>query len=451
MTLRLSATVRAVALAGAARAITLPLSGVAGLLTTRLLVGQYGGHGFALYALIGFLPAIMPSADLGVGAAVLDAVARREQIGPEGVREVLRRGVRRLLLASSALVAVALIVSVTHSWQRLLGAPRGVGVDTAALLTVVVFAISMPISLGFRILQGLERTHTVVMIQGCTGLVTLAFVGLLVEFNGPLYLAPAAPGLATLVLSALSLRIGRPALAKATAALRGSGPRQALPRGLPLSGSFFLMSLALPISFQTDRVVLAHTQNLHAVAAYSAGSQLWAACISLAAAAGYGLWPVFARQRGEEGARSGLLVAAVGFTAVGAFLGLGLILLGPAVSRAATGGKAEAATPLMAAFAALLIVQCLQYPAGMYLLDPAGARFQAVCAVTMAFANLPVSVVLSRALGPSGPVIASTVLSLLIMTIPPYLWIAQAAAGRRVSLGAIQQRQVVLPQADVGG
>lgn len=415
-------TMSNVALAGGARVITLPISGLAGLLATNLLVGHYGRDGFAIYALVAFLPMLLPAADLGVGAAVLDAVARREELGAAGVYEVIRRGIRRLALSGGALVAISVLMAVFNLWPLVLGGTSVGSTNVAAALSLAVFAVAMPAALGLRVLQGLERTHVAVLIQGLTTVGTLLLVWFAVQCDAPLTVVAASQSVSMVSVAVIACAFAAPALRRAAEQLPTAQLRHAIAKGLPLSGSFFLMSIALPITFQTDRIVLAHTTDLGSVAVYSAGSQLFAPCFGVIAAAGQSLWPAFARQRAQgcgldwRSFRMSVLM----FTAVGLGLGGVLIAVGPFVTNVVTNGEARAGFGLMTAFALLLAVGALQYPGGMYLLDTAGARFQAVCSVIMALLNVPLAIVLSLILGATGTVLASAVLSLLVMSVPVY-------------------------------
>src|SRR5882724_13370517 len=57
------------------RLSVIPVTGLATLLTARVVVSAIGVSGYGIAALVATLPALLPSADLGVGAAVTTAVA----------------------------------------------------------------------------------------------------------------------------------------------------------------------------------------------------------------------------------------------------------------------------------------------------------------------------------------------------------------------------------------
>ena len=61
----------------ATRLLTLPISALSTIFVARLVIGEFGEEGFAVFALVSGLVFLVPAGDLGVGAAVTDAVARR--------------------------------------------------------------------------------------------------------------------------------------------------------------------------------------------------------------------------------------------------------------------------------------------------------------------------------------------------------------------------------------
>lgn len=85
----------------------------------------------------------------------------------------------------------------------------------------------------------------------------------------------------------------------------------------------------------------------------------------------------------------------------------------------------------MAAFGAVVFVLGLTYPAGMYMTDAAGLRFQAASACSMVGANLGLSIWWAPILGPVGPVLGTLVSVSVFMATPMLL-----SARRRTRLAA---------------
>jgi O-antigen/teichoic acid export membrane protein len=426
--LRTWSLAKSAASAGLMRVLTLPVTALAGLATTHILVSAYGSDGFGLYSLVAFLPLLLPVADLGAGAAVVDAVARRELLGTDGMSTILRRATKRLGLAGAGLAIISILLGATESWHHILGTGAQASVDLAAAASLATFGMAMPLSLGLRVLQGLERTHTAVLIQAGTPCWVLVGMIFAVKSGAPIALAACIPSLSG-VLTGTVASIVSARKVRHQARLES---QLSLPRGLPLSGAFIVISLALPMTFQTDRIVLAHASDLTSVAIYSAGSQLWAPCSAIVVAAGQGLWPVFTRRRNSQDGltRENILRAVAAFCGVGACLAIALVALGPPITSWATHGDAAASHYLMATFGLLLFATAVQYPGGVFLLDPEGARFQARWAFLMALANLPAAFALARWIGPAGVVLASATLSLAMMSLPVYVRIHRQFKAR---------------------
>ena len=147
------------------RAATLPVTTLAGLLAARVTVSTLGVHGYALFALVVGLAALNPVGDLGVGAAVTDAVARRQELGADGVQRVLRTSLRVLMLASLVLTLTAWAMAALGSWAPLLGVPPSREVEVAVATSLTLFAAGLPLGLGNRVLLGAERNDIALAFQ----------------------------------------------------------------------------------------------------------------------------------------------------------------------------------------------------------------------------------------------------------------------------------------------
>jgi O-antigen/teichoic acid export membrane protein len=151
------------------RALTLPVAVVAGLLAARITVSTLGVDGYALFALVVGLAALNPIGDLGVGAAVTDAVARRRDLGPDGVQQVLRTSLRVLCVAALIVALTAWTLAALGSWAPLLGVPPSLDVEVAVAISLTAFAALLLVGLSYRVLLGAERNDIVLVYQGGPG------------------------------------------------------------------------------------------------------------------------------------------------------------------------------------------------------------------------------------------------------------------------------------------
>lgn len=414
------------------RAVTLPVAAVAGLLAARVTMSSLGVDGYALFALVVGLAALIPIGDLGVGAAVTDAVARRRELGVEGVQRVLRTSLRVLMVVALALTLVAWALSALGWWAILLGLPPSADVELAVAIALTLFAAGLPLGLSSRVLFGAERYDITLAFQGGAGVLAFLVIVVAAATHAPLWAYVAAPSTGAALAAAASW----PAAAAASGLSLVETVRSAAVRARPggrvahVAVPMLVITAALPIAYQSDRLLLSHLSNLSQVAIYSVGGQLYGSLLGLVGAAGMSLWPMFARRRAHEPViRHELIRLTFIFALVGIVLAVLLVAVGPWVADFVSNGRIDVSRGVFAAFGMLLIVTASWYPTGMLLTDRDGLRFQAVIHVVMMFINLVASAVLARRIGAAGPVIGSVV-ALFIAVWVPGLWRALSHAPK---------------------
>lgn len=415
--------------AGASRAfvvqaVTLPVAVVAGLLAARITVTTLGVDGYALFALVVGLAALNPIGDLGVGAAVTDAVARRRDLGSDGVQRVLRTSLRVLSVAALILALAAWTLAALGWWAPLLGIPPSLEVEVAVAISLTAFAAALPLGLSYRVLFGAERNDIMLAFQGASAVLSLLVILLAAAMHAPLWAYVTAPSAGSI----LALTAAWPVASSASGIPLLATLRSAVVPGRPggrvahLAGPMAIISVALPIAYQSDRLLLSHLSDLGQVAIYTVAAQLYGALLGLIGAAGMSLWPIFARRRAHHPvARRELIKLVAAFALVGLILAVLLVALGPWVAHFVSKGKIEVGYGVLVAFGVLLVVQASWFPTGMLLTDRDGLRFQAVTHVVMVLINLAASAVLAHFIGAAGPVIGS-VGALAIAVWVPGVW-----------------------------
>ena len=406
------------------RAVTLPVAALAGLLAARVIVSTLGVNGYALFALVVGLAALNPVGDFGVGAAVTDAVARRHELGAEGVKQVLRTSLRTLTVASLVVTLMAWTFAALGSWSPLLGVPPTREVEVAVAASLTVFAAGLPLGLSNRVLLGAERNEIALAFQGGSGVLALLIILLAARLDAPLWAYVAAPSAGLAFASAAAWPMASSASGLALMEIVRSAAVRARP-GAPiahLAGPMLVITASLPIAYQSDRLLLSHLSNLGEVAIYALGAQLYSALFGLIGAAGMSLWPMFARRRAHHPvARHELIRLSALFAIVGLVLAITLVAAGPWVAQFVSKGQIEVGYGVFAAFGLLLVVQASWFPTAMLLTDRDGLRFQAVTHVVMMVINLAASAVLASRIGAAGPVLASAG-SLAIAVWIPGMW-----------------------------
>jgi O-antigen/teichoic acid export membrane protein len=427
-------TWRGIGVNAGARFVVMPVTAVLGIVATRLIIDSYGQVAYVQYGLIVGIAALLPFADLGLSAVVMNAVAESDDVHhDEALRGVLLTSFRLLLVSGAVIVLIAALLTQLRLWPHLLGQglmPRGGPVAGACLALV---GIALPFGVGQRVLTGLGKNHVTIILTGAQSPVVLLALGLVVTLG-----LPAGPLLALLpylallllavVLTVLAGRLVRPTL---WGAARQVFRRVRGGRVSHVAWPMLVLMVATPLAMQTDRIVLSHVSTVPDLARYSLGAQMFLPIWSLTNAAGLALWPVFARARAKGGQDSPASFALV-FGGLAAAAALTISFASPVLARLASGGQIRLDWELLLAFSALQILQATTYPFGIYLTDSAGLRFQVWMVLIMLPVNLGLSLVLGHVWGAVGPVIGSAV-GVLIFQLLANWWYSARVIRRRAA------------------
>lgn len=417
-----------------ARLTTLVTGLVCGLLISRIILTDMGVESFALYSLLAALPALIPFADLGAGAVVVNAFA--ETRSPRSDTSLQRRLVTVVrVMGGFALIALALnvVLLVSGAWSALLGsAGEDARAPYAAFVCVLAFAVSMPLGIWTRVLLGLSRNHLVVLIQGLQAPLALALVFLIAHSPGDGAGVFVAAGyfIALVLVAIIGFRIAdhqTHGLLQLTLRRSFSRRRARGARVMNVGWPMLAQTLTPPISTQLTRFVLAQVVTSTALAQYGLIVQLTLPAQSLVAAVGLTLWPYYsrARSRGETGISPYLLSALFGGAAViGSAL---LVILAPPLIEFVVAGVVSVTAPVVAVFCVQIVASAILYPLGMYLMDAEGIRFQTIPAILMSLGSIAGVVMLAPSWGIVS-VPASVAVSTVLFQIVPF---AVYIRGRR--------------------
>jgi O-antigen/teichoic acid export membrane protein len=399
-----------------ARILVLPVSAILGVVSTRLIVAHFGTATYNQYLLLIGIGSLIPFADLGMAAAVMNAISGADDPAHDlRVRRVLTTAVRVLVCSAGVILLITAGITVAGWWPRLIGdglLPHG---GPAAALCAAMIGISMPAGLGQRIWTGLGRNHVAIVLFGLQTPVVLVCLVAIVSLHagGGSYL-PVIPYIVTLALAVGSTYWAGNQIGPAFWGALRDAPRVRSVRGgkvFDTAWPMLIQLIALPIAMQTDRLILSHVSDLKNLAEYNLASQLYLPVYYVLSAAGVSLWPIFARARAGV-SRSGVAPLRMSLAFGGAAAGICALvsLLSPCLTQAASGGRIKVGVALMLSFSILMVFQATKYPLGMYMTDARGLRYQAVMIVLVLLPiNLGLSWYLAIRIGAAGPVIGSAV------------------------------------------
>jgi O-antigen/teichoic acid export membrane protein len=414
------------------RILGTPLVAVLGLANTAIIARETGQAVFGLVTLVATITLLLPFADLGIYATVLNASAQLS--GPSrdpNAADVIRRGYRVLFGVAGVLILVALGIMALDGWSTLVGFSSGPDDRWAITVAACVFALTIPAGLGIRILTGIDRNPLATLVQmSCPAFglgMTLALY--VCDVSGIWYAVSSLFGLLVGLMlgTVLGLRLsglGWSAFARVSPSSSGS-------RLLAGSLWLFLVGMGAPIGLQTGRVLLAHLSTPAQLSNYALMAQIYAVCWSVLWTAGLTYWPVFVKRRAaaEETIRMWRRVTAA-FAGVAVLAAACMVLLGPWAATVLSGGQIDVSVALALAFGALLLAQAVGLPANVLLTRPNEARWQALWMLGMAAISIGLGCAVAERFGAVGVVYASALGIFAAQVLPALLWVPKLVRRR---------------------
>lgn len=413
-------------LALGARALTMVISLVCGVITTRMILGETDIQHYALYSLLITIPSLLTFTDLGSGAVLVNAVATSDDIRTDRKLRLQITSVGRVLLMfATGLMVINTVLLVTGGWRVLFGDAGSIpGASLAAFLCITLFSLSITLGVWFRILLGQRRNHLVILVQGMISPVTLGGVWLMLTFGGrdfDSYLAIASYG-----ASLFSAIVGFLLVTRSTSPLIPDSLRMVLRwrrvpgvRVMDVGWPMLAQMVTYPIAVGSQRYVLAQFGTPVDVAEYGVAGQVFFALNGLVMAAGVALWPQFARLRHKGELRRGPYLLSVIFAGAIAAATFMVWFVAPWLFEFITQGELEVRTLTILAFGCMIMLTAAVYPLGMFIMDKPGIRFQVIPTLAMAAVSIVLSIVLTPLIGIVGPLIGVS-FALIVCQIIPY-------------------------------
>ncbi|MFK4853368.1 lipopolysaccharide biosynthesis protein [Microbacterium sp. ZW T6_19] len=426
---------RNVGSAAVVKVAVMGVTGLIGLVTSRMIIQSFGVEAYAQYGLLASLPTLLPFADLGLAAVVINAVAESGDPRKDAkMRRALVSTVRLLLLASAVIVAVAFLLTLLDAWPRILGdglMPEG---NVVAGVCLALFGLTLPLTLGPRILIGLGRNTMQIATQVITAPLIFALIGACVVFGvrADQYIAVAAY-LASTVVSVIALSIAARLISPQMGLLSREVFQVRKAPGVPvvnMAWPMLVQLLALPVAMQTGRILVSHVGGVEQLAEYNLGYQIFGIALQTISAAGVALWPIFARAR-AAGRVESPWVPTFWFLGGGLVIAGGMAAISPWLATIISDGALALSWQLIVAFVVFVALQAAKYPVGMYMTDLAGLRFQVLPTIVMIPIALGGSWLLIPLLGAAGNLIAVSFAVAVCQVLPNLIYVRSDVRRRR--------------------
>lgn len=423
----------------ATRAVTVVIAGCVGLASSRLVIEQYGVQDYGIIFYLATLPALLSFLDAGTGGAVIKAFADAQGEADDGHRwRVMLSSLRVTLVLALVLTLVALSLTALGGWSAILGVQQAEfpGLAQGALLVLVAFALTLPLSLARGTLIGLGRLPLSSWLQAAgafTGLLTMVVC---VKTSAPAWVIPGVLALPSLISVALMMLAAYRICGLPDAAMVRAIHRIHSVRGAPVvatMGSVLIIAVSMPLVLQSSRVIVAHLAPAENLAELAFALLIYAVLAQVIGAGGMALWPIYTRRRqaGDLQYRE-ILVATAAFLGIGALIAVAAAMIAAPLSAVATGGTVTLSEGTLVALGLLLVGYAGYFPAGMFLTTSRGLLMQSGLAVTAAVLSIGLSLLLTPMWGVAGALGACATAAILVRVIGSVL-VARSVSRHQTS------------------
>ncbi len=409
--------------ASGARGAALVSSLVFTAFASRIVFNTYGAEAYGVVTFIASLQYLIPFADLGLGAIIMNRVAEARANGNiRHAYQTIYRSVKIQAFLALCLALALIAWSFTTGPSVIIG--RDTSIPTVAIVTagLVIFA-NVPASFGNRVLIGLNLTHLSIFMSAIAPPLVLGLVLICSHLSldaGFLYpIWPIAALASSLAISAVASRSIGVSFFRMVDGLSLTKIRNKAEPIWSTALSMLVISIASPLTHNSHRVILGAVATTQALATYSLGAQIFSPLLSLLTSAATPLWSAFASKKGTNRT---LLTTTAGFGVVGLLSAGSLFLAVPLYCWFVTGSNSYVPWELTASFALFLTVNAFTLPSMMRMNKGSGIKFQAWAAAIACLAGLPFSVWAATQWGAQGPVVASACVMVIIQLAPMLAW-----------------------------
>lgn len=425
--------------AGGARSVALASSLIFTALASKIIFQAYGSTAFGIVTFIASLQYLIPFADLGLGAVIMNSVSIA-RTGGDAHRShpMIFRSLKAQLIFAFLMAAIMLAFTLQLGPALHFAAGE---IPTAALAAAaLIIILNIPLSFGNRVLIGLNSTHTGIYILAIAPPLVLSVVALFAALRvdaiylysvWPLAALVSSVAVTTVAMKRIDLRCGQ--------LVRGILRTKIRNRSEPIWGtavSMFFISIASPLTHNSHRLILGITAIPHALATYALGAQIFSPLLSLITSSATPLWTQFASARGS---RRGFLGATALFGLIGIIASGLLFIATPIYSWFVSGDAFFVPWEVTAAFAAFLIANSLALPSMMRLNSGTDIKFQALVTSIACLIGLPFAVWAAVTWGTQGPIVASAITMMVMQFVPMLLW--QLLRRNRPAVNELEQVQ----------
>lgn len=415
---------RAVVHAAGAAVVSRLVMALALLLTLAIAARALSQSEVGVVVVLTTLAVFLGFGDFGLGALLmtrLPAVHARDDT--KAARSLVGTTFSTLMGTGAIFLAAGAIGAYVLPWPSLLGAehlPQG-SLRLAVLIVFICGGLSIPASIGARILAAMQCGYVVHVWNAVNSIVVLVLVSAFSFSDAPSWLYVLAiagtPTVFAILQTAWVFWRRFPHLRPQSLAV-SLGTALALIRS---GGLFAIMSICTVISYNIDSLVVSSILGAADAAVFSLAARMFILVGGTLSLAGQQMWPALADAitRGHvDWARSRYRRTLVVSTSINAFACLVLVVLGQWLSVIWVGESLKPTMPLLIALGVYTVVSTFVTQSVYLLAAVEKVKAIALLGVVMTVVNLVLSIVLTHHVGITGPILGSLAALVLVLAGP---------------------------------
>ncbi len=295
---------RRIALTALASASAKSITIATSFITVPLTLNYLGTERYGLWMTISSVIAMMTFADFGIGNGLMNAVA--EAFGTDdkaAIKRHIANAMTVLLIIAGAILLLFFSAYPFIDWGGFFNVKSAVAAKEsgpALAIFMVCFALGVPAGIVQRVQMGLQQGFASSIWQAAGSILGLILTLVVIYVKGGLALLVLALGSAPVVMLLLNSLVffcfQRRDLAPDILHITVQGMKRILNRGV----LFFILQIAVAVSYTSDNLIIAKLLGATFVAQYSVVSKLFEGLLMIQGLAITPLWPAY----GEAKARN---------------------------------------------------------------------------------------------------------------------------------------------------
>jgi O-antigen/teichoic acid export membrane protein len=401
----------------------------AALISVPLTLHYLGAERYGMWMTMSSFIAMFAFADLGIGNGVLNAVAAAHGRDDRGaITGFVSSGFFALSAVACLLIIVFGLAYPFVPWFKLFNvetAQARAEAGPALSVLLVCFALAIPIGIVQRVQMGLQRGFMASLWQCASSLLGLAGLLAAIHYRAGLpwlvFALAGSPLLAALGNSILFFYWLEPDIAPSARTISRAAASHVVQTGM----LFFVLQIAVAVTFASDNVVIAQVLGAESVTDYAVPERMFGFISAILGMALMPLWPAYgeAISRGDHSwvrriLRRSFLIS-IGLAAAASTC---LVLAGPRLMALWVGHAIEPLFLLMLGFGVWKVIEAGGNAIAMFLNGAHVVRVQVVVATITAIVVIVLKVVLVTFIGIPGAIWA-TVIGYSTCTALPYFFI----------------------------